>query len=282
MKKWLISSAILLCLLVVACKQGIVLASVVPDILPVNGSDQTVQLYGKNFIPGTVAVWNDVQVLDTVVLSGTTMTAVVPTLDLTQAGVGTIRATNNQTASAPLTITIGNIVPTLSAVAPDKIITNASSLSITVTGTNFNSSSVINWNGSALPTTFVSATSLTATIPTSDYASAGVEPVTVSNPGTGGGTTTAVNFTVVAPLVITTASLPGGSINTAYSATLAASGGFTPLSWSITQGSLPVGLSLNASTGGITGTPTQAGSASFTVTVMDSYGSLATKRFGGK
>ena len=73
-----------------------------------------------------------------------------------------------------------------------------------------------------------------------------------------------VNLTLtIAPatLVITTTSLPDGQINVAYSTTLAATGGTTPYTWSLTSGTLPSGLSLNASTGAITGTPTVSVSA---------------------
>ncbi|MHA3774172.1 DUF4082 domain-containing protein [Verrucomicrobiota bacterium sgz303538] len=72
------------------------------------------------------------------------------------------------------------------------------------------------------------------------------------------------------PLVITTSSLPDVTINTAYNATLAASGGTAPRSWSLTNGSLPPGLTLANSTGAISGTPTTAGIFSFTVQVSDS------------
>jgi fibronectin type 3 domain-containing protein len=64
-------------------------------------------------------------------------------------------------------------------------------------------------------------------------------------------------------------------VNTAYSTTLAASNGATPYSWSVTSGSLPAGLTLSAATGAISGTPTTAGTSSFTVKVTDS-GSPAT------
>lgn len=60
----------------------------------------------------------------------------------------------------------------------------------------------------------------------------------------------------VATLSITTSSLPNGQVGTAYSAMLAATGGTTPYTWSLTGGTLPAGLSLNVSTGAITGTPT--------------------------
>ena len=63
------------------------------------------------------------------------------------------------------------------------------------------------------------------------------------------------------PLNVTTTSLPGGAVNVSYSATLTASGGTTPYTWSIASGALPTGLSLNASTGAITGTPTATGTS---------------------
>lgn len=67
---------------------------------------------------------------------------------------------------------------------------------------------------------------------------------------------------------ITTTSLPNGAIGIAYSQTLAATGGDGSLSWSITAGSLPAGLSLS-SAGVISGTPTASGTSNFTVRVAD-------------
>jgi methionine-rich copper-binding protein CopC len=76
---------------------------------------------------------------------------------------------------------------------------------------------------------------------------------------------------------ITTTSLPSGTQNVTYSAVLQASGGTTPYTWSILSGSLPAGLQLNSSTGAITGTPTSAGTSSFTVQVADANSNRATQ-----
>ena len=85
-----------------------------------------------------------------------------------------------------------------------------------------------------------------------------------------------LSITVQSALVITTSSLPSGTVNNPYSATLSAAGGTPPYTWSITQGSLPGGLSLNAGSGVISGTPTMAGNFNFTVQVRDSESPPAT------
>ena len=89
-----------------------------------------------------------------------------------------------------------------------------------------------------------------------------------------------ITIGTVQPLTITTTSLPGASLTQSYSQTLTATGGTQPVTkWTITSGSLPAGLTLNQSTGAITGTPTVLGPASFTVQALDSAGGSASKNF---
>jgi uncharacterized repeat protein (TIGR03803 family) len=84
-----------------------------------------------------------------------------------------------------------------------------------------------------------------------------------------------LSITIEGVASITTLSLPGGTVQVPYSATLAASGGVAPYTWSVTAGVLPAGLTLS-SDGTITGTPTVAGTANFTVEVADAEASPAT------
>lgn len=81
----------------------------------------------------------------------------------------------------------------------------------------------------------------------------------------------ALSITIIDTLVITTTTLPNGAVNTAYSQTLAATGGTTPYSWVVTVGAEPVGITL-AADGTLSGTPTVAGTSNFTVQATDSSG----------
>jgi hypothetical protein len=83
---------------------------------------------------------------------------------------------------------------------------------LTVNGTNYISTSVVNWNGVARATTFVSATQIQAAILVGDIAASGTGSVTVFNPTPGGGTSSAATFTINQGTInfdFTTGSLPG-------------------------------------------------------------------------
>ena len=88
-----------------------------------------------------------------------------------------------------------------------------------------------------------------------------------SSPAQSGTSSSTLN--VYAPLVVS-ATVPNAVANQAYTGSLIATGGDAPFTWAITAGSLPAGLTLNSSTGQITGTPTTGGTVSFTVQATDS------------
>jgi|GEM_PF-862356 len=74
-------------------------------------------------------------------------------------------------------------------------------------------------------------------------------------------------------LSINPVSLPDGQLGITYNQTLSAANGNPPYNWSVVSGALPAGLSLDAATGTISGTPNAAGTFNFTVSVTDSSGS---------
>ena len=97
--------------------------------------------------------------------------------------------------------------------------------------------------------------------------------VTDSTGGTAATVTQAYTLTIAAPtLTLTPAAgaLPGGTAGVAYSQTFTAGGGIAPYSYAISAGALPAGLSLNTTTGALSGTPTVAGNFGFSVTATDS------------
>jgi hypothetical protein len=115
----------------------------------------------------------------------------------------------------------------------------------------------------------LSATTAGATMYTAPATGAGMATVTATSVAdtTKSGV---VNIAVTKAPAITTQSLPAGVEGTAYSQTVAASGGAGTVTYSLSSGALPAGLSLNATTGAITGTPTGPnGTANFTLKVTD-------------
>ncbi|WP_250628367.1 putative Ig domain-containing protein [Pinirhizobacter soli] len=83
-------------------------------------------------------------------------------------------------------------------------------------------------------------------------------------------TTANLSLTIAAPTItLVPATLPGGTVNAAYSQTVTASGGNSPYTYAVTTGTLPTGITLS-SAGVLSGTTTQAGSFPITVTATDS------------
>jgi hypothetical protein len=110
----------------------------------------------------------------------------------------------------------------------------------------------------------------------------GTYSVVVTNAlnGTSNTATASAALTVVGPIAIATPNAGlTGTANAAFSLSLSASGGQSPLTFTLTSGTLPTGLSLNPSTGRISGTPTATGSSSITVTVTDANSQSATTSF---
>ena len=81
-----------------------------------------------------------------------------------------------------------------------------------------------------------------------------------------------------APIAITPSTLPDGQVGIAYAQTLLATGGTAPHAFTVTAGSLPAGLALSTS-GDLTGTPSAAGAAVFTVRATDAFGCFGEETF---
>ncbi len=93
-----------------------------------------------------------------------------------------------------------NPVPAIAALSPNSASREGPAFTLTVTGSGFVPGSAVQWNGTALATTFVSSTQLTAQVSTADILVAGIDHVVVVNPAPGGGSSAAAQFNI--PCVI--------------------------------------------------------------------------------
>jgi hypothetical protein len=89
----------------------------------------------------------------------------------------------------------------------------------------------------------------------------------------------AITLKICPTITVNPASLAGATVNSAYSQTITASGGATPYTFAVSSGTLPSGLSLNASTGVISGMPTSTTSRTFTISATDANGCSGTRSY---
>ncbi len=153
--------------------------------------------------------------------------------------------------------------------AASQAIDQGQTVSFTATVTNDSANAGVSWSVTGQGAlSGQTTTAATYTAPTSG--APGTASVTATSV-TDSTKNFSVNITVSAAPAFSTTSLPAAVIGTAYNQPVAVTGGAGALTFSIVSGSLPTGLSLNTSTGAITGTPTGAtGTTSFTVKVTDS------------
>jgi photosystem II stability/assembly factor-like uncharacterized protein len=117
---------------------------------------------------------------------------------------GTLSISDNAPGSPQMVTLAGNglapsnPVPTLALLSRAAAPPGSAGFNMTVIGADFISTSVVRWNGADLPTTFVSSTELTASVPSIDFILPGSAQVTVFNPAPGGGTSNALTFNVTA------------------------------------------------------------------------------------
>ena len=127
-------------------------------------------------------------------------------------GVGTFTVSFNTTGNQTITAsdTVGDAgsgtspavsvqpvpVPTIRSLSPATKVTGGAGFTLTVNGSNFVLTSVVQWNGSNRSTAFVSSSQVTAQITAADTAPAGAATVTVFNPAPGGGSSNSATFTI--------------------------------------------------------------------------------------
>jgi hypothetical protein len=171
-----------------------------------NPAGFTLTVNGTNFVSGSVVNWNG-SPRPTTFVSAMQLTAIISATDTVLLGTAAISVSNlpsavnsnpmNFSTTAPSSLP----VPAITSLSPARATAGTAGVTLNVTGSNFVPCSVVQWNSSALTTSYKSATQLVATIPFGNIASVGMAQVTVFTPGPGGGASNGITFSVVAPTI---------------------------------------------------------------------------------
>ena len=144
----------------------------------------------------------------TVSVTPTTAQSVAATALVSSVSYDPAAANNQATTNTTVTGSSYAMAPSVTSISPLSVQAGSGAFTLTVNGSGFNQSlSTVNVGGMAMPSTYVSATQLTAQVSANAVASYGWAPVTVTNPPPGGGTSTVVPLTIYAAV-----NLPANSI----------------------------------------------------------------------
>src|SRR4029453_17585863 len=183
------------------------ITSLNPSTANVGSTHFSLTVTGTNFVSGSMVRWNGAN-RPTTFVSSTQLTAAIPATDVATAGTANVAVFNpapggGTSNAVAFTISQTNPAPTITGLNPASATAGSPAFTLTVSGTNFVSGSMVRWNGANRTTTFVSATQLTASIPAGDIATTGTANVVVFNPAPGGGVSNALNFSILPPPQVT-------------------------------------------------------------------------------
>ena len=177
------------------------ITSLNPNSTTQGGNPLTVTIAGYNFMSSSIAQWNG-SARTTTYSSGTQLQVQLTAADIATAGSAAVSVTNptpggGNSGAAEFTInSTSNPVPQLQASNPNSVDAGSADMIFTVYGSNFIPTSVIQWNGVALTTSYLSNSYLEAQIPAANLANPSVAEVVVVNPGPGGGPSTSLQFAI--------------------------------------------------------------------------------------
>lgn len=163
------------------------LSSIVPSVVQVGSGAISLTANGAGFVVGS-SVLVDGAPRTTSYLSGTQLTADLPSTDFATAGSRTITVFNPSPGggtSGGLALAVKSL-PAISALEPCGVVAGSGAFSLTVRGANFVNGATATFGGTSVAVTFVSSTQLTAAIPAALVATApagDAAPVVVTNPG---------------------------------------------------------------------------------------------------
>ena len=212
---------------------SVILTTLAPKTAVAGSADLIVTATGSGYTTSSVLKWNGTALMTNYV-SATSLTATIPASDLATPGTISVTVADSSSGdagSAVVTFTISDqTAPTIVSLAPSMLIAGDTNFQLTITGTNFAPTAKVLWNGTAIPSTFDSATQLTAQVTAAQIAAATSVAVTVVNDAAAGGTSNVSTFTVTsAPPAPTLTSVSPSSVPAGSAVTLTLTGTrFTP------------------------------------------------------
>jgi uncharacterized protein (TIGR03437 family) len=254
------------------------ITSLTPGSATAGGPTFQLTVSGANFGHTSSIQWttgSGTQALPTFYVSDTKLTAMVSASLIASPGYALVAVHTRHGTSNVIQFTINQsapLTPTISSLVPSTATAGESGLTLTVKGSHFVVGSAVTWTAGGTPTklatTFVSPSQLTASVPAGLVAAAGTASITVTNPD--GSASPAVSFIVAAAPSLACPAANSGEVGVAFnSPAMTVTGGVAPFTFAVV-GALPAGLTLNASTGAISGTPSATGS--FAIKVTDANG----------
>jgi hypothetical protein len=165
------------------------ICSLSPASVVAGAADFTITVSGANFAANSTVKWNN-SARTTTFVNANTVQAQIKAADVANAGSEPITVVNSGSGSTPALnfaiLPTPPVTPTITSVTPTNATAGGGGFTLTVTGTNFIRDSVVDWNGAARTTSFQSATSLKAAIPSTDLATPGTIEITVLNTSSNG------------------------------------------------------------------------------------------------
>lgn len=181
------------------------IASISPPSIVAESTDVTISIVGSGFVPGSTVQWNGVTLAKTYI-SATSLSATIPGSMLASGTLTQVVVVNPPPgggSTAPVNLPVNNPVPVISQINPASFVAGSGDTALDINGTGFNTGSVIAWNATALPTTFVSAAEVKATVPAANLTGSSQATITAQNftPGGGVSSAVAVNVTSLTPAI---------------------------------------------------------------------------------
>lgn len=229
-------------------------SSVSPASVTAGGSAFTLTVNGNNFISSSVVQWNGSS-RTTSFVSGTQLTAAITSADISatqNVSIAVVNPAPGGGTSSAISLQVNAPLPALNSLSPSSAVAGGSAFTLTVNGSGFLASSVIEWNGNSRATSYVSATQLTTAISTADIAAGQNAAIAVTTPGPGGGTSAEVSFAVSTPAPSVASISPSSAAAGSNGFTLTVNGsGFLPgtaVQWNGAYGQPPLSTAFVSST----------------------------------